>query len=136
MLAIVVGAGALVRGTAVRPAQARTAQRTDFDRATESLATVRVPNQSGHWVTAWTAAPQEPVSGNLSINHEQSAQYKRTSEVASFQQSGADRKVGSGLTEAFVDRPGRMPDFEAKVPKKIKQIFDDLLRVRGPLVRQ
>ena len=66
MLAIVVGAGALVRGTAVRPAQARTAQRTDFDRATESLATVRVPNQSGHWVTAWTAAPQGPVSGNLS----------------------------------------------------------------------
>lgn len=31
----------------------------------------------------------EPVSGDLSINHEQSAQYKRTSKVASFQQSGA-----------------------------------------------
>ncbi|WP_429574288.1 hypothetical protein [Paraburkholderia sp. UCT70] len=31
----------------------------------------------------------EPVSGDVTINHEQSAQYKRTSKVASFQQSGA-----------------------------------------------
>src|SRR2546423_9777658 len=29
-----------------------------------------------------------------------------------------------------------MPDFETKVPQKIKQIFDDLLGMGGPLVRQ
>lgn len=31
----------------------------------------------------------EPVCGDVTINHEQSAQYKRTSKVASFQQSGS-----------------------------------------------
>ncbi|MFP4891908.1 hypothetical protein [Paraburkholderia sp. EG304] len=31
----------------------------------------------------------EPVTGDLAINHEQSAQYKRTSKLANFQPSGA-----------------------------------------------
>jgi lysophospholipase L1-like esterase len=66
LLAIMIAAGALVRWDAVRPAQAHAARGPEVARAAEDLAAVRAPNQSGHWLTAWTAAPQGPVSGNLS----------------------------------------------------------------------
>src|SRR5260370_29058787 len=56
--------------------------------------------------------------------------------VARLQQSGADRQIGSGLTEAFVDGPGRLPDLEAKVPQQIKEILDNLLGMGSSLVRQ
>ena len=62
VLATMLGAGALVRLGEVRPAQARAA------RAAQPVA--RAPTlplaHSRRWVTAWTGAPQGPISGNLS----------------------------------------------------------------------
>jgi len=74
LFAAMVAVGALVRWDPARPAQAHTAGREAVARvdrvagAPGRLATVRVPDQSGHWVTAWTAAPQGPVPGNLSAH--------------------------------------------------------------------
>src|SRR5277367_1080655 len=57
-------------------------------------------------------------------------------QITRLQQPGADCQIGFGLTEAFFDGAGRLPDLESKVPKQIEKILDDLLGMRGLLVRQ
>ena len=55
-------------------------------------------------------------------------------EIASLKQPGADGQIGLGVAQAFLNRAGRVPDFQADVPQQIKQILDDLLGMRGPFV--
>src|SRR5205814_7547433 len=43
-----------------------------------------------------------------------------------FEEIGANGPVGLGLTDAVLDRTGRVADLEAEVPQKIKNGFDRL----------
>ena len=57
-------------------------------------------------------------------------------QIARLEQPGADRQIGFGLTQAFLDRARRLTDLQAEVPQQIEQILDNLLGMRGPLVGQ
>src|SRR5262249_56535806 len=57
-------------------------------------------------------------------------------QIARLEQPSADRQIGFGLTQTFIDRARRLSDLQAKVPQKVEEILDDLLGVRGPFVGQ
>jgi lysophospholipase L1-like esterase len=105
VLAMMLGAGAIVRIDSVRPAQAHTtgADRGHAATATPVLArisTARRPNHSGHWLAAWTAAPQGPVSANLS----RSGFDDQTIRQVAFSSAGG-AGVRVRLTNTFGSRP-------------------------------
>ncbi len=93
------GGAALVRWDVVRPAQARAARQATAAPVPglESPADVRVPSQSGHWVTAWTEAPQAPVGGNRGFAHQTIRQIVFA--------SAAGSAVRIRLTNTFGSRP-------------------------------
>jgi lysophospholipase L1-like esterase len=68
VLAVGFGAGAVLRLDGVKPAQAHPSPRGLTAPVPERPAVVRVPTHSGHWVTAWAAAPQAAVPANLSAH--------------------------------------------------------------------
>ena len=53
-----------------------------------------------------------------------------------LQERGADRHVGLGLADAFVDRTRRMADLQPHVPQAIEQRFGDRFAPGGLFVRQ
>ena len=55
-------------------------------------------------------------------------------QVARLQQRGADRLVALGVAQAFIDRAGRVADFQAEVPQEVEHELDDLLAARRLLV--
>jgi lysophospholipase L1-like esterase len=109
VLAAVLGAGAFVRLDSVRPAQART--RPGARPATASpvhaarrpavrVAPVRIPPHSGRWLTTWTAAPQGPVTGNMSA-----AGFRNQTLRQIVFSSAAGSFVRVRLTNTFGSRP-------------------------------
>jgi len=67
VVAGLLGAGAVVRLDSVHPAQARTARLTQTTAAVGRISAARTPDESGHWVATWGAAPQAATPGNLSL---------------------------------------------------------------------
>ncbi len=57
-------------------------------------------------------------------------------QIARLEQAGADRQIGFGLAQAFLDRARRLADLEPEIPQQIEQQLDDLLGVRRLLVGQ
>ena len=59
-----------------------------------------------------------------------------TADVAAFEDRRADRHVGLGQLDAFLDRAGGMADLEAHVPEHVEQEFHRLAHGLGVLRRQ
>ena len=57
-------------------------------------------------------------------------------QITGLQHRGADRHVGLGLADAFVDRAGGVADFQAHVPQAIENRLGDRFAPGGLLVRQ
>ena len=57
-------------------------------------------------------------------------------QIAGLQHRGADRHVGLGLADAFVNRAGGVPDFETHVPQAIENCLGDRFAPCSLLVRQ
>ena len=57
-------------------------------------------------------------------------------QIAGLQHRGADRHVGLGLADAFVDRAGGVADLQAHVPQAIENRLGDRFAPGGLLVRQ
>ncbi len=57
-------------------------------------------------------------------------------DIARLEERRADRQIGFGVAQTFIDRARRVPDLEPQIPQHVEQVLDHLLGMRGALVGQ